>query len=61
MKVAALLPGFDDDTVDDFAERLGSPAGVVGMAEGFGQAPDPAPVVLADIGMDVGQIGGRLR
>lgn len=41
--------------------ELGGLAGVVEMSERFGQALDPAPINVADVGMDVGQISGGLR
>ena len=61
LKVAALLTGGDDDAVDDFAQGFRGLAGVVGMAQRFRQALDPAAVDVTDVGMDVGQVGRGLR
>jgi hypothetical protein len=61
LEVAALLTGGDDDAVDDFAQGFRGLAGVVGMAQRFRQALDPAAVDVTDVGMDVGQVGRGLR
>ena len=61
VEVATFLTGRDDDAVDHLAERLGCFTGVIRMAERVGQALDPTPVDVADVGMDVRDVHRNLR
>ena len=61
MVFAALLPGRDDDAVDNLADGVGGLKGVVGMGQRLGQPLDPAPIGLGNVRMDVGNVLRLIR